>query len=101
MNGGYPLILVSTPTDVLSDSISLSGVLKTLVSNGLISAQDYMGDADFGSEVAGGTGGLDINNLSYTWTANSSVVAAGNNTYVVNSMGGNKHRQRSRRHRSF
>ena len=77
LKGGYPLILVSTPTDVLSDSISLSGVLKTLVWNGLLSAQDYMGGADFGSEVAGGTGGLDIKNLSYTWTANSSVVVLG------------------------
>ena len=90
INSSTPLILVSTPTDVLSDSISISGVLKTLVWNGLLSAQDYIGCADFGSEVSGGTGGLDINNLSYTWTANPSVVlAAGNNTYVVNSMGGN------------
>ena len=90
INSSTPLILVSTPTDVLSDSISISGVLKTLVWNGLLSAQDYIGCADFGSEVSGGTGGLDINNLSYTWTANSSVVlAVGNNTYVVNSMGGN------------
>ena len=69
--GGWPLIMVSTTSDVLSDSISLSGVLKTLASHGLISAQDYIGDVRLGSEVAGGTGGLDVQSLSYTSTAGS------------------------------
>ena len=88
--GGCPLTAVSTSGDVLSDSISLSDVLKTLVWHGIISGQDYIGAADFGSEVSGGTGGLDINSLSYTWTANPSLVlAAGDNTLVISSMGGN------------
>ena len=77
MAGGYPLIVVSTSTDVLSDSLSLSGVLKTLVSHGLLSAQDYIGYVDFGSEVAGGTGGLDIHSLSYTSSSGATSTGSG------------------------
>jgi Bacterial Ig-like domain len=82
--------LESTGGDVLSNSLSLSDIFKTLIWNGVLTGQEYISDVMFGSEITAGSGGLHINNLSYNFTAKPSLVGtAGNDTFVINSMGGN------------
>jgi hypothetical protein len=82
--------LESTGGDVLSNSLSLSDIFKTLIWNGVLTGQEYISDVMFGSEITAGRGGLHINNLSYNFTANPSLVGtAGNDAFVINSMGGN------------
>jgi hypothetical protein len=87
---GWTLISVENPTDVLSGTLSISDVIKTLIKEGVLSGHEYLSDVQLGAEIAGGTGGLNINNLSYNWNANQSLVGtAGNDTFVITSMGGN------------
>jgi hypothetical protein len=89
---GWTLISVQNPTDpnLLSGTLSISDVIKALIWNGAISGNDYLSDVQFGAEIAGGTGGLNINNLSYNWNANPSLVGtAGNDTFAITSVGGN------------
>jgi hypothetical protein len=87
---GWTLISVENPTDVLSGTLSISDVIKTLIKEGVLSGNEYLSDVQLGAEIGGGTGGLNINNLSYNWNANQSLVGtADNDTFVINSMGGN------------
>jgi hypothetical protein len=87
---GWTIIEVQSPIDLLTGTLSISDVIKTLIWQGVITGNEYLADVQFGAEIAGGTGGLNINNLSYNWNANPSLVGtSGNDTFVITSMGGN------------
>jgi len=61
-----------------------------LIWDGVLTGQDYLTSLQFGSEVHGGTGSLQINSLGYNWTANPTLVGtAGNDTFSIASPGGN------------
>ena len=74
----------------MSGTLDLGDIIKTLIENGVLTGQEYLSSIQLGSEVHGGSGSLQINNLSYSWTAKPSLIGtAGNDTFVISSMGGN------------
>ncbi len=86
----WTYIGLDSPVDLLSNQISLSDVFKTLIWEEVLTGNEFISEVQFGSEVQAGTGGLNINSLSYTWTANPSQLGtAGNDTFAITSMGGN------------
>jgi hypothetical protein len=86
----WKFIDVKMPVDMMSGTLSLSNVIKELIWNGLMTGREYLGSLQFGSEVLGGTGSLQINNLSYDWTATpTSVGAAGSKAFYMTGGGGN------------
>jgi hypothetical protein len=81
---------IKTPTDLLSDKLSLSDIFKTLIWNGVLTGQEYISQVQFGAEVQQGTGGFQINNFSNSWNAKESLVGTpGNDSFVIGSVGGN------------
>ena len=88
--GGTERIIILPPSDMLSGTISISDILKSLVWNGVIPEQEYLGGVQFGAEPQSGSGSVLINSLNYQWNANPTVtLAAGDNTYSVSTPGGN------------
>jgi hypothetical protein len=64
---GWTLISVENPTDILSGTLSISDVMNTLIAHGALTGHEYLSDVQLGAETAGGTGGFNLNNLSYNW----------------------------------
>jgi hypothetical protein len=86
----WTFIDVKMPEDVFSGSVSLSDVIKELIWNGVMTGQEYLTSLQFGSEVLGGTGSLELRNLSYDWTARpNSVSDSGSETIPIAAGGGN------------
>jgi hypothetical protein len=83
-------ITVLPQSDMLSGTISISDIIKSLIWNGVVTGQEYLSGVAFGAEPTEGSGTLTINNLSYQWNGNPTVtLTAGNNTYSVVTPGGN------------
>lgn len=86
----WKFIDVKLPSDMMSGTLSISDVIKELIWDGVLTGQDYLTSLQFGSEVQGGTGSLQINTLGYSWTANPTLVGtAGNDTFTIANPGGN------------
>jgi Bacterial Ig-like domain len=86
----WEFIDVKLPVDMMSGTISISDVIKGLIWDGVLSAQNYLADLQLGSEVLGGSGSLQVNSLGYNWTANATMVGtAGNDTFSIANPGGN------------
>ena len=86
----WTAITVMLPSNMLSGTISISDIIKSLIWNGVITGQDYLPGVQFGAEPQGGSGSVLINTLSYNWAANPTVtLAAGDNTYSIATPGGN------------
>jgi Bacterial Ig-like domain len=86
----WNFIVVTLPSDMMSGTLNISNILKELVLDGLMTGQEYLTSLQFGSEVQGGSGSLQINSLGYNWTANATtVLAAGENTFTITTPGGN------------
>ena len=86
----WKFIDVKMPADMMSGTLSLSEIIKELIWNGVLTGQEYLGSLQFGSEVRGGTGNLQIDSLSYDWAANpTSIGTAGNDTFSLANGGGN------------
>lgn len=52
---------------MLSGTISISDILNSLTSHGVIPGQEYLSGVQFVAEPLGGSGSETINNLSYQW----------------------------------
>jgi hypothetical protein len=86
----WEFIDVKMPTDIMSGTLSISDIIKGLIWDGLLTGKEYFSSLQFGSEVHGGTGSLQINSLAYNWTANPTLVGtAGNDTFTITNSGGN------------
>ena len=86
----WKFIDVKLPADMMSGMLSISEIIKELIWDGVMTGQEYLGSLQFGSEVQGGSGNLQINSLSYDWTANPTLVGtAGNDTFSITNSGGN------------
>lgn len=86
----WKFIDVKIPADMMSGTLGISEIIKELIWNGLLTGQEYLASLQFGSEVRGGTGSLQIDSLSYNWTANpTSMGTAGNDTFSLANGGGN------------
>jgi hypothetical protein len=86
----WKFIDVKMPEDMMSGTLSLSNIIKELIWDGVMTGQEYLGSLQFGSEVLGGTGSLQVNSLSYDWTATAtSVGAAGNKAFQMTGGGAN------------
>ena len=78
----WKFIDVKTVGDIMSGTLSLSDIFKTLIWDGALTGQEYLTSIQFGSEVHGGSGSLQINNLSTSWTEHPSLVGtSGNDTF--------------------
>jgi len=88
---GWALIGLGSPTDALSGTISISDIFKTLIWNGVLTGQEYIGDIQFGAEMTAGSGQFHLNSFSNSWNANAAKigVAYGNGTFAISRMGGN------------
>jgi hypothetical protein len=73
----WKFIVVKLSADMLSGTLSISDIIKGLIRNGVLTGEEYLTSLQFGSEVKGGTGGLQINSLNYSWTVSP---AAGDTT---------------------
>jgi len=86
----WKFIDIKMAEDVWRAKLDLSIAIKELIWNGVMTGQEYLSSLQFGSEVLGGTGRLQVNSLSYDWTAKStSFGTAGNDTFTMVSGGGN------------
>jgi len=86
----WKFIDVKMPADMMSGTLSISEIIKELIWHGVLAGQEYIASLQFGSEVQGGSGSLQINSLSYDWTANPTLVgSAGNDTFSMRNGGGN------------
>ena len=86
----WKFVDIKSPTALMSDTLSLSDIFKTLIWDGVLTGREYLTSVQFGSEVHGGSGSLQVNSLNYNWTAVASLVATGaNDTFVITNMGGN------------
>ena len=86
----WKFVDVKTPTDVMSATLSLSDIFKSLIWNGVLTGNEYLSAIQFGSEVHGDSGSLQVNSLGYNWTATPSLLGtSGNDTFVIANMGGN------------
>jgi hypothetical protein len=84
-NASWKFIDVKIPKDMMSGTLSLSGIIKELLWDGVLTGQDYLASLQFGSEVQGGTGSLQLNGLSYEWADSPTLVGTpGNDTFVMN-----------------
>ena len=87
---GWTFIGLGSPTDALSGTISISDIFKTLIWNGMLTGQEYVGDIQFGAEVTAGAGQFHLNNFSNDWNANSPLFGTtGNDTIPISNSGGN------------
>lgn len=78
----WKFIDVKMPADMMSGTLSISEIIKELIWDGVLTGEEYLASLQFGSEVLGGSGSLQINSLSYDWTANpTSVGTVGNDTF--------------------
>ena len=85
----WKFIDVKLPSDMMSGTISISDIIKGLIWDGVLTGQEYLTSLQFGSEVHGGTGSLQINSLAYNWTANPTSVVSAGNTFSIATPGGN------------
>jgi hypothetical protein len=86
----WKFIDVKIPGDMMSGTLSVSDIIKELIWNDVLTGKEYLASLQFGSEVQGGTGSLQISSLSYDWTANpASVGTAGDDTLSITNGGGN------------
>ena len=90
--GGNPWtnIVVAPSSEMLTGTISISDILKSLIWHGVITGQEYISGIEFGPEPGSGSGSLLINNLSYQWNGTPTIqVTAGNDTFQITTPGGN------------
>ena len=89
-NLSWKMIEVLPQSDILSGTINISDIIKSLIWNGVVNPQDYVSGSGFGAEPLQGSGSVFVSNLSYQWNGNPTVtLSAGNNTYNVTAPGGN------------
>jgi hypothetical protein len=89
-SGQWNFIGLESPVDVLSNTISLSDILKMLIWNSALTGQEYISNVQFGSEVQAGAGGLHINSFGVNWNAKAQLLGTPrNDTFVISKMGGN------------
>jgi hypothetical protein len=62
---GWEYSAFLTNSDTPAGTIDVAGLLKKLVSLGIISSSEYVEKIDIGAEVAAGSGNLTINNVGY------------------------------------
>ena len=83
-------IIVVPSSEMLTGTISISDILKSLIWHGVITGQEYISGIEFGPEPGSGSGSLLINNLSYQWNGTPTIVGtAGNDTFTIAAPGGN------------
>ena len=83
-------IIVVPSSEMLTGTISISDILKSLIWNGVITGQEYISGIEFGPEPGSGSGSLLVNSLNYQWTGTSTVqLTAGNDTFNITTPGGN------------
>ena len=83
-------IIVVPSSEMLTGTISISDILKSLIWNGVITGQEYISGIEFGPEPGSGSGSLLVNSLNYQWTSTSTVqLTAGNDTFKITTPGGN------------
>ena len=83
-------IIVVPSSEMLTGTISISDILKSLIWNGVITGQEYISGIEFGPEPGSGSGSLLVNSLNYQWTGTSTVqLTASNDTFTVTTPGGN------------
>ena len=83
-------IIVVPSSEMLTGTISISDILKSLIWNGVITGQEYISGIEFGPEPGSGSGSLLVNSLNYQWTSTSTVqLTAGNDTFTITTPGGN------------
>ena len=90
--GGNPWtnIVVAPSSEMLTGTISISDILKSLIWHGMITGQEYISGIEFGPEPGSGSGSLLINNLSYQWNGTPTIQGtAGNDTFQITTPGGN------------
>jgi hypothetical protein len=86
----WKFVDIKTPTDMMSGTLSLSDIIKELIWDGVFAPHDYLASLQFGSEVHGGTGSLQLNSLSYDWTDRPTLIGtAGNDTFSMSGVDGN------------
>ena len=89
-NGSETFIDVEPGADVLLGTISISDIIKSLIWHGILPGNYYLSGIQLGPEIGSGSGSLTINNLSYTWDTNPTIVLPNvSNMYDVLSPGGN------------
>jgi hypothetical protein len=77
-------------SDMLSGTISISDIIKSLIWNGIVPSQDYLSGSEFGAEPQGGSGSVLVNNLSYQWSGTPTIEGTpGNDTFNIAVPGGN------------
>jgi hypothetical protein len=87
--GSWNYISVQSPVDVLSGTIDIAAILKNLIADGIVNANETISDIRFGSEVGGGQGSLTIKNFTVNWqNANSGSPESPNGTIVLNGASG-------------
>ena len=77
-------IVVAPSSEMLTGTISISDILKSLIWHGVITGQEYISGIEFGPEPGSGSGSLLINNLSYQWNGTSTVQGTAGNDYLSN-----------------
>ena len=83
-------IVVVPSSEMLTGTISISDILKSLIWNGVITGQEYISGIEFGPEPGSGSGSLSISSLNYQWNGTQTVEeTAGNNTFKITTPGGN------------
>ena len=83
-------IIVVPSSEMLTGTISISDILKSMIWNGVITGQEYISGIEFGPEPGSGSGSLLVNSLNYQWTSTSTVqLTAGNDTFEITTPGGN------------
>ncbi|MFT4115681.1 hypothetical protein [Bradyrhizobium sp.] len=87
----WKFINVKTRADVMSGTLVLSDLIKELIWNGVLTGQEYLASLQFGSEVRGGTGTLQIDKLSYDWTANPTILGTSGDDTLSTVPGGGNH----------
>ena len=90
--GGNPWtnIVVAPSSEMLTGTISISDILKSLIWHGVITGQEYISGIEFGPEPGSGSGSLLINSLNYQWSGTPTITGtAGNDTFKITASGGN------------
>jgi hypothetical protein len=83
-------ITIMPQAEMLSGTISISDILKSLIWSGVITGQEYLSGVAFGAEPQGGAGSVAINDLSYQWTGTPTIEGtASNDVFDITTPGGN------------
>lgn len=80
-----------TDTDLLSGSISISDIIKSLIWNGVLSGDEYLSGIEFGPEISKGSGYLEIKRLNYVWRSRSTLVSSPPSDILILSNSGGNH----------